>query len=39
MNEAIAKLQEKLKANTERIFKLQKQNIEIREKINKLKEG
>lgn len=39
MNEAIAKLQEKLKANTERIFKLQKQNMEIREKINKLKEG
>ena len=39
MNEAISKLQEKLKANTERIFKLQKQNMEIREKINKLKEG
>lgn len=39
MNEAIAKLQEKLKVNTERIFKLQKQNMEIREKINKLKEG
>lgn len=39
MNEAIDKLQEKLKANTERIFKLQKQNMEIREKINKLKEG
>lgn len=39
MNEAIVKLQEKLKANTERIFKLQKQNMEIREKINKLKEG
>lgn len=39
MSEAISKLQEKLKANTERIFKLQKQNMEIREKINKLKEG
>lgn len=39
MNEAIARLQDKLKANTERIFKLQKQNMEIREKINKLKEG
>jgi hypothetical protein len=39
MSEAIAKLQEKLKANTERIFKLQQQNMEIREKINKLKEG
>lgn len=39
MSEEIAKLQEKLKANTERIFKLQKQNMEIREKINKLKEG
>lgn len=39
MSEEIEKLQEKLKANTERIFKLQKQNMEIREKINKLKEG
>lgn len=39
MSEEINKLQEKLKANTERIFKLQKQNMEIRAKINKLREG
>lgn len=39
MSEELSKLQEKLKANTERIFKLQKQNMEIREKINRLKEG
>ena len=35
----IKKRQEKIDANTERIFKLQAQNIKLREEIRKLQRG
>lgn len=35
----IKKRQEKIDANTERIFKLQAQNIKLREEIRKLQSG
>lgn len=35
----IKKRQEKIDANTERIFKLQQQNMKLREEIRKLKRG
>lgn len=36
LNQEIKKRQEKIDANTERIFKLQAQNIKLREEIRKL---
>lgn len=35
----IKKRQEKINANTERIFKLQQQNMKLREEIRKLQKG
>lgn len=35
----IKKRQEKIDANTERIFKLQQQNMKLREEIRKLQKG
>lgn len=39
INQEIKKLQEKINANTERIFKLQQQNMKLREEIWKLHNG